>query len=140
MRTYTPKAADVTHVAHPRRREDQVLGRLATEAATLLQGKHKITWAPQWMAATTDLNASALSVNPRKLADKRYYRHPEWVASSPKHGAPARPQPRAPSPRGEGHAPEGSTRSPDAQGLRLPRFEPPRIAQNPQPRCRRPAR
>ena len=77
MRTYTPKAADVTRTWHVLDAEDQVLGRLATEAATLLRGKHKPTWAPHFDGGdhVIVINASALAVSPRKLADKRYYRH-----------------------------------------------------------------
>jgi large subunit ribosomal protein L13 len=77
MRTYTPKAGDITRTWHILDAEDQVLGRLATEAATLLRGKHKVTWAPHMDGGdhVIVINASALAVNPRKLADKRYYRH-----------------------------------------------------------------
>ena len=77
MRTYTPKAADVTRTWHVLDAEEQVLGRLATEAATRLRGKHKPTWAPHFDGGdhVIVINASALAVNPRKLADKRYYRH-----------------------------------------------------------------
>ena len=77
MRTYTPKAADITRTWHILDAEGQVLGRLATEAATLLRGKHKVTWAPHMDGGdhVIVINASALAVNPRKLADKRYYRH-----------------------------------------------------------------
>jgi large subunit ribosomal protein L13 len=77
MRTYSPKAADITRTWHILDAEGQVLGRLATEAATLLRGKHKPTWAPHLDGGdhVIVLNASSLSVNPRKLADKRYYRH-----------------------------------------------------------------
>ena len=77
MRTYTPKAADVSRTWHVLDAQDQVLGRLSTEAAMLLRGKHKVTWAPHFDGGdhVIVINASALAVNPRKLADKRYYRH-----------------------------------------------------------------
>ena len=77
MRTYSPKAADITRTWHILDAEGQVLGRLATEAAMLLRGKHKVTWAPHMDGGdhVIVINASAISVNPRKLADKRYYRH-----------------------------------------------------------------
>ena len=42
MRTFTPKAGDVTRKWHVIDAEGVVLGRLATHAATLLRGKHKI--------------------------------------------------------------------------------------------------
>ena len=46
MRTYSPKAGEVTRAWHVIDAEDVVLGRLATQAATLLRGKHKPTYAP----------------------------------------------------------------------------------------------
>jgi large subunit ribosomal protein L13 len=77
MRTYTPTPADVTRAWHVIDAHDQVLGRIATEAATLLRGKHKPTWAPHFDGGdhVVVVNAAALAINPRKLADKTYYRH-----------------------------------------------------------------
>ncbi|WP_462185708.1 uL13 family ribosomal protein, partial [Frankia sp. CcWB2] len=46
MRTYQPKPADVQRVWHVIDATDVVLGRLATQAATLLRGKHKPYFAP----------------------------------------------------------------------------------------------
>ena len=46
MRTYSPKASEITHAWHVVDAEGLVLGRLATEVATLLRGKHKPTFAP----------------------------------------------------------------------------------------------
>lgn len=46
MRTYTPKAAEIERSWHLVDAEGLVLGRLATEVATLLRGKHKPTYAP----------------------------------------------------------------------------------------------
>src|SRR4051812_12443659 len=57
-----------------------VLGRLATEIATLLRGKHKPIFAPH--IDTGDhvivINASKLAVSPRKGHDKIYYRHSQY--------------------------------------------------------------
>jgi len=77
MRTYTPTPSDVTRTWHVIDAEGAVLGRLATEAATLLRGKHKPTWAPHFDGGdhVVVVNASALAISPRKLADKTYYRH-----------------------------------------------------------------
>ena len=41
MRTFTPKAADITRQWHVIDAEGAILGRLSTEVATLLRGKHK---------------------------------------------------------------------------------------------------
>ncbi|MEM9037418.1 MAG: 50S ribosomal protein L13 [Actinomycetota bacterium] len=46
MRTYTPKAAEIERSWHLVDAEGMVLGRLATEVATLLRGKHKPTYTP----------------------------------------------------------------------------------------------
>ena len=46
MRTYTPKASEITREWHVVDAEGLVLGRMATEVARLLRGKHKPTFAP----------------------------------------------------------------------------------------------
>ena len=46
MRTYSPKASEITRTWHVIDATDIVLGRLATTAANLLRGKHKPIFAP----------------------------------------------------------------------------------------------
>ena len=46
MRTYSPKASEITRAWHVIDAEGMVLGRVCTEAARLLRGKHKTTFAP----------------------------------------------------------------------------------------------
>jgi large subunit ribosomal protein L13 len=46
MRTYSPKAREITHDWHVIDAEGLVLGRLCTEAARVLRGKHKPIFAP----------------------------------------------------------------------------------------------
>ncbi|MDQ3358617.1 MAG: uL13 family ribosomal protein, partial [Actinomycetota bacterium] len=46
MRTYTPKASEVTRAWHVIDATDVVLGRLASQTAILLRGKHKTIYAP----------------------------------------------------------------------------------------------
>ncbi|MGH3924811.1 MAG: 50S ribosomal protein L13, partial [Pseudonocardiaceae bacterium] len=46
MRTYSPKPGEVERGWHVIDATDVVLGRLASQAATLLRGKHKPTYAP----------------------------------------------------------------------------------------------
>ena len=46
MTTYSPKASEITREWHVLDAEGMVLGRLCTEAARLLRGKHKPTFAP----------------------------------------------------------------------------------------------
>lgn len=57
--------------------EGQTLGRLASEIASILRGKHKPTFTPH--VDTGDhviiLNASKIELTGKKLTDKIYYRH-----------------------------------------------------------------
>jgi large subunit ribosomal protein L13 len=46
MRTYSPKASEITRAWHVIDAEGMVLGRLCTEVARLLRGKHKPVFAP----------------------------------------------------------------------------------------------
>lgn len=46
VRTFTPKPADLTHNWYIIDAQGAVIGRLATQVATLLRGKHKVTFAP----------------------------------------------------------------------------------------------
>jgi large subunit ribosomal protein L13 len=77
LRTFTPKPADIQRAWHVIDAEGQVLGRVATEVATLLRGKHKPIYAPH--VDTGDhvivVNVAKLDLGPRKLADKQYRRH-----------------------------------------------------------------
>ncbi|HUD38983.1 MAG TPA: 50S ribosomal protein L13 [Streptosporangiaceae bacterium] len=77
MRTFSPKAADVQRQWHVIDASDVVLGRLASQAATLLRGKHKPIFAPH--VDTGDfviiVNASKVALSGNKLVDKRAYRH-----------------------------------------------------------------
>jgi len=77
VRTFQPKPADLDRAWHVVDADGAVLGRVSTEVATLLRGKHKTTWAPH--ADVGDhvivINASRLDVGPRKAQSKRYWRH-----------------------------------------------------------------
>jgi large subunit ribosomal protein L13 len=46
MRTYSPKANEITRAWHVIDAEGMILGRVCTEAARLLRGKHKPIYAP----------------------------------------------------------------------------------------------
>ncbi len=77
MPTFTPKESDVQRAWHVIDAEGKRLGRVATEVANLLRGKHKPIYAPH--LDTGDhvivVNASKLDVPLRKAEDKQYYRH-----------------------------------------------------------------
>jgi large subunit ribosomal protein L13 len=72
--TYTPRPGDVDRRWHVIDANDIVLGRLASQAATLLRGKHKPTFAPH--IDTGDfvviVNAAKVAVAARKLNEPRY--------------------------------------------------------------------
>ncbi|MDQ1247847.1 MAG: large subunit ribosomal protein [Actinomycetota bacterium] len=77
MRTYTPKPGEVTRQWHIIDATDVVLGRLASQTATLLRGKHKPTFAPH--VDTGDfviiINAEKVALTGAKLEKKLAYRH-----------------------------------------------------------------
>jgi large subunit ribosomal protein L13 len=77
VRTFTPTNSDITRQWHVIDADGVVLGRLATEVATLLRGKHKPIFTPN--ADTGDhvvvINASKLAITPKKANDKLYHRH-----------------------------------------------------------------
>ncbi len=77
MRTFQPKAAEVTRTWHVIDASDVVLGRLATQAAILLRGKHKPTWAPH--VDTGDfvviINAGKVAMTGNKREQSMYRHH-----------------------------------------------------------------
>lgn len=77
MRTYSPKPGDVTKNWHVIDATDVVLGRLASQAASLLRGKHKATFAPHVDSGdfVIVINASKVALTGAKLTDKMVYRH-----------------------------------------------------------------
>jgi large subunit ribosomal protein L13 len=77
VRTFSPKPSDVTRQWHVIDASDVVLGRLATQAAVLLRGKHKPIFAPH--VDTGDfvivVNASKIAMTGQKPTQKLAYRH-----------------------------------------------------------------
>lgn len=77
MRTYSPKPGEVTRHWHVIDASDVVLGRLASQVATLLRGKHKVAFAPH--VDTGDfvivINADKVALTGAKAAKKQAYRH-----------------------------------------------------------------
>ena len=77
MRTYSPKGSDITRQWHVIDASDVVLGRLASQVAVLLRGKHKPIFAPH--VDTGDfvivINANKVALSGNKLEQKRAYRH-----------------------------------------------------------------
>ena len=77
MRTYSPKPGEVARTWHVIDAEDVVLGRLASNVATLLRGKHKPTFAPH--VDTGDfvviVNADKVVLTGNKRDQAFAYRH-----------------------------------------------------------------
>ena len=77
MQTYTPKASEIEREWHVVDAEGLILGRLATEVANVLRGKHKPTYSPH--IDTGDhviiVNADKVVMSGNKAEAKRIYRH-----------------------------------------------------------------
>lgn len=77
MKTFVAKPHEVTREWLLVDAEGQTLGRLATEIASRLRGKHKPTYTPH--VDTGDyvivINASKVKVTGNKANDKMYYHH-----------------------------------------------------------------
>jgi large subunit ribosomal protein L13 len=77
VRTFTPRPTDIERTWHVVDAEDLVLGRMATEVARLLRGKHKPTFAPH--VDTGDhviiVNAAKVVLTSDKSERKLLWRH-----------------------------------------------------------------
>lgn len=76
-RTFSPKPADIQREWLVIDATDVVLGRLATQAAALLRGKHKPTFAPHMDMGdyVVIINADKVALSSNKAEQKRAYRH-----------------------------------------------------------------
>src|SRR5437764_604109 len=74
MGTYTPKPAEIERRWHVIDANDVVLGRLASQVATLLRGKHKPTFAPHVDGGdfVVIVNAEKVAVSGNKRNEFRY--------------------------------------------------------------------
>ncbi len=82
-KTKSTKPAEVTRKWYVVDAQDQVLGRLATQIAVHLRGKHKPEYTPH--VDTGDyivvVNASKVRVTGNKTQDKLYHRHSGYIGS-----------------------------------------------------------
>lgn len=80
MKTLSAKPADVQHDWYVVDASGKTLGRLATEIARRLRGKHKPSFTPH--VDTGDyivvINCEKVQVTGNKAQDKMYYRHSEF--------------------------------------------------------------
>jgi large subunit ribosomal protein L13 len=83
MKTYTAKPQDIRRQWHLIDADGKTLGRLATEIARRLRGKHKPEFTPHMDTGDyiVVVNAEKVHVTGNKLADKMYYRHTGYIGN-----------------------------------------------------------
>ncbi len=81
MKTYMPNPSQVERKWYVVDAEGQTLGRLSSEVAKVLRGKNKAIYTPH--ADCGDyvivINADKIKVTGKKLDQKMYYRHSDYV-------------------------------------------------------------
>jgi len=77
VRTFSPKPDDISHAWHIVDADGLVLGRLATEVAAILRGKHKPTFAPHVDGGdhVIVVNTDKVVLTSNKAESKIAYRH-----------------------------------------------------------------
>ena len=77
MKTYSPKSQDIEHKWYLVDAKNQVLGRLASNVARILRGKHKAIFAPHVDVGdhVVIVNAEKIRVTGKKAQQKRYKRY-----------------------------------------------------------------
>ena len=77
MKTYSTKASDVKREWHVVDASGKTLGRMASQVAKLLMGKHKPIYVPYLDTGdyVVVVNAAKVSVTGKKAEQKIYYRH-----------------------------------------------------------------
>jgi large subunit ribosomal protein L13 len=78
QRTYSAKPADIQRQWHLVDVDGKILGRVATQIATLLKGKHKPMYTPSMDTGdhVVVINAEKVKVSGNKATQKLYHRHP----------------------------------------------------------------
>lgn len=77
MKTYVPKLKDIEHKWYVVDAKGLVLGRLATQVARVLAGKHKPTYVPFLDSGdyVIVINAAEVEITGKKLEQKSYRHH-----------------------------------------------------------------
>ena len=81
MKTYTLKRREIEHRWHVVDADGVVLGRLASQVAQLIRGKHKPTFTPHMDGGdyVVVINAEKVRLTGRKLEQKAYFRHSGYM-------------------------------------------------------------
>jgi large subunit ribosomal protein L13 len=76
MKTFIPKTTEIKRTWYEADASKFTLGRLASKVATILRGKHKVTFTPHMDVGDFVVvkNAAKVQFTGRKLAQKKYYR------------------------------------------------------------------
>jgi large subunit ribosomal protein L13 len=80
IKTYSAKASELAPRWYVIDAEGQILGRLATQIAQVLRGKHKPTFTPHLNSGdfVIVINAEKIRVTGKRLDQKMYYRHSQY--------------------------------------------------------------
>ena len=83
-KTFSPKADDIEHRWHVVDATDKVLGRMASQIAHVLKGKHKPTYAPHMDMGdfVVVVNAEKIGVSGNKESNKTYFKHSGYIGST----------------------------------------------------------
>ena len=81
VKTYTPKPAEIKKEWYEVDAKDKILGRLASEIARILMGKHKPIFSPHIDVGDFVIvtNAEKVKLTGKKWKEKRYYRHSGYI-------------------------------------------------------------
>jgi large subunit ribosomal protein L13 len=81
VKTYTAKAGEIERRWYVVDARDRTLGRLATQVAGVLRGKHRPIFSPHLDAGdfVIVINAEKIRVTGKKLETKRYYRYSGYL-------------------------------------------------------------
>ncbi len=80
MKSYSARPADIKREWHLIDATDQTLGRMSTQIAKLLMGKHKPIYTPSMDTGdfVVVINAEKIRVTGKKMKQKLYYRHSNY--------------------------------------------------------------
>jgi large subunit ribosomal protein L13 len=81
MKTFTATPDDIKHDWHVVDAEGVPLGRLASQVAQLIRGKHKPTFTPHMDSGdfVVVINAAKVKLTGRKMEQKRYFSHSGYM-------------------------------------------------------------
>lgn len=81
MKTYSTKPSDIDRKWYIVDATDVVLGRLSAEISKILRGKHKTSYVPHIDCGdyVVVINADKVKLTGKKLTDKVYYHHTQYV-------------------------------------------------------------